>query len=351
MRSNSALAPLPYPVYFVRNDPALCEALADVSTMPPFEQFYRPESGGSSSWIVQTYLQLKCRGLDVHLVSHFVPGAICVVSREELMKRQLLKRCLPFNCYLVVCQQDRPRPSICEHRIVQNRVNVLSENDHFMPHWCQPDLKARSPERGDRVETIAFKGRWYYLPEPYKGEHFIAQLNALGYQFSTDADHRVNLSDWTDYSETDVLLAVRDRSSLYLESKPPTKLINAWLAGCPALLGPEPAYQELRQSELDYIEVCSPEEVLHALHRLRSEPGLYQAMVENGWQRAKDFTPNAIALLWRNLLAGTISTRYERWLHQSLVRRVLGRPLQFGYRLVEQEQERRRFNVLTGRKR
>jgi len=25
--------------------------------------------------------------------------------------------------------------------------------------------------------------------------------------------------------------------------------------------------------------------------------------------------------------------------------------LQFGYRLVEQEQERRRFNVLTGRKR
>ncbi len=351
MSTDLTLAPLPYPVYFVRNDPALCEALADVSTMPPFEQFYRPECGGSSSWIVQTYLQLKCRGLDVYLVSHFVPGAICVVSREELMKRQLLRCCLPFNCYLVVCQQDRPRPFICEQRIVQNRANILSEHDHYMPHWCQPDLKARNPERGDRVENVVFKGRWYYLPESYKSDHFISQLNTLGFKFSTDADHHVNLRDWTDYSEADVLLAVRDRSSLYLDSKPPTKLINAWLAGCPALLGPEPAYRELRQSELDYIEVTSPEDVLHALQRLRTEPGLYQAMVANGWQRAKAFTPSMIATLWRDLLAGAIATGYKQWQHQPFIWQVVGRPLQFGYRLIKQERERRHFNLLTGRKR
>lgn len=349
MTDRPTLEPLPHPVYFVRNDPDLCQTLAEVSEMPAFEQFYRPEAGGSSSWIVQSYLQLKVRGLDVRLVDHYVPDAICVVSREELMNRRLLKG-LPFRSYLVVCQQDRPRPWICEHRIVQNSLNVLTDQDHYLPHWSQPDLKIRNPERGDRVENLVFKGRWYYLPEAFKNSLFIAQLNASGFQFSTDADYNVNLDDWTDYSKADVLLAVRQRSDLYLESKPPTKLINAWLAGCPALLGAESAYQNLRQSELDYIEVQSPEEVLVAMQRLRHDPALYRAMVENGWRRASAFTPDKIAVLWRELFAGAIATGYEQWRQQPKLQQWTD-PLRFGYRIVRQEQERRRFNRLTGRKR
>jgi len=240
MRDRPALEPLPYPVYFVRNAPELCEQLTDVAEMPPFEQFYRAAQGGSSSWIVQTYLQLKCRGLDVHLVPHYIPDAICVVSREELMQRSLFK-CLPFRSYLVVCQQDRPRPFICEHRIVQNQLNQLGDRDHYLPHWSQPDLKIRSPERGDLIKTLTFKGRWYYLPPAYKNDAFITRLQAIGVELITEPDYEVNLKSWTDYSTVDLLLAVRQRSDIYLNSKPPTKLINAWMAGCPALLGTEPA--------------------------------------------------------------------------------------------------------------
>lgn len=343
------LAPLPYPIYFVRNEPELCKQLADVSEMPPFSTFYRAEQGGSSSWIVQTYLQLKCRGLNVHLVPQFVPGEICVVSREELMQRSLWKS-LPFRSYLVVCQQDRPRPSICEHRIVQNQLNVLTERDHFMPHWSQPDLQVRDPERGDRVQNLVFKGRWYYLPEAYKNDDFLRQLDAIDIQFKQEADYNVDLQEWTDYAQADVLLAVRHRSDLYLESKPPTKLINAWLAGCPALLGNEPAYRNLRQSKLDYIEVNTPEETIQALQRLKQEPKLYHAMIEHGWQRAKEFTPDILASRWRDLLAGEIATGYEEWQQSFAGWKQIGRPLQFSYRLLQQEQERRRFNELTGRK-
>ncbi|MDX2230652.1 MAG: glycosyltransferase [Leptolyngbyaceae cyanobacterium bins.349] len=346
----NSLLPLPYSVYFVRDDAELCQQLARVTTMPPFEQFYRAERGGSSSWIVQTYLQLKCRGLDVHLVPRFIPGAICVVSREELMKRHLWKS-LPFQSYLVVCQQDRPRPAICEHRIVQNRLNVLTERDHYMPHWSQPDLQVRQPERGDRLQNLVFKGRWYYLPEAYKSEAFIAQLQAIGIQFSTDADYHVDLQAWTDYATADGLLAVRQRSDQYLESKPPTKLINAWMAGCPALLGPEPAYQELRRSELDYLEVHSPEDVIQALQQLQAEPKRYRAMIENGWQRAKEFTPDHLAQQWRDLLAGPIAQGYEQWRHGLTPWLRLDRPFQFSYRLLRQELERRHFNQVTGRKR
>ncbi len=348
MTKQPVLEPLPYPIYFVRNDPELCEALAPVTEMPLFEDFYRPEWGGSSSWIVQTYLQLKCRGLDVRLVAQFVPGAICVVSREELMKRRLLQG-LPFRSYVVVCQQDRPRPFICDHRIVQNRLNILDSRDHYMPHWTQPDLRSRHPVRGSRVENVVFKGRWYYLPEPYKNSNFVERLKSLGFTFITTADYEVNLQDWSDYSEADVLLALRQRSDLYLESKPPTKLMNAWMAGCPALLGPEPAYQELRKSELDYLEVDSPEDVIHALQRLRSNPALYQAMVENGRLRAEEFTADQTALRWRNLLAADIAAGYEQWQNQSFAWKLAARPGRFTYQMLLQEQERRRFNRLTGR--
>ena len=348
MGDRVSLDPLPYPVYFVRNDPDLCAQLADVTEMPPFEQFYRHERGGSSSWIVQTYLQLKVRGLAVQLVPRYVPGAICVVSREELMQKQLLRH-LPYRCHLVVCQQDRPRPSICEHRVVQNRLNVLGDRDYFLPHWCQPELKPRDPQRGDRIETLVFKGRWYYVPEEYKSESFLQALQAIGVQFTTDADYHVDLQSWTDYTQADVLLAVRQRSDRYLQSKPPTKLINAWMAGCPAMLGNEPAYEALRQSELDYLIVNSPEEAIAALTLLQSQPQRYRAMIENGWQRAQAFTADRLALEWRNLLAGPVAIAYEQWLQDNFLWRWVGRPLQFGYRLVQQEQERRQFNRLTGR--
>jgi hypothetical protein len=350
MNPYSSLAPLPYPVYFVRNDPALCEQLQTVTEMPAFADYYRPECGGSSSWVVQTYLQLKLRGLDVHLVDRYRPDCICVVSREELMQRSLWAG-LPFRSYLVVCQQDRPRPEICAHRIVQNPLNILGPTDHLMQYWVQPELRSRNLERGTQVSTLAFKGRWYYLPEAFKNSEFVSQLTALGFTFSTLPDYEISLSDWSEFSETDVVLAIRYSSREYLESKPASKLINAWFAGCPALLGPEPAYQALQKSYLDYIEVHNPEDVIAALQNLRDNPGLYQAMVENGWKRSQEFTPDQLSLNWRNLLAGDVSTGYTQWLERSSLWKIAGQPLQFGYRMIQQERERRRFNTVTGRKR
>ena len=68
--------------------------------------------------------------------------------------------------------------------------------------------------------------------------------------------------------------------------KPSTKLVNAWIAGVQALLGPEPGFQDIRQTPLDYFEVKTPVEVLNAIHRLRSQPALYEQMVSNGLKRA-----------------------------------------------------------------
>jgi len=90
----------------------------------------------------------------------------------------------------------------------------------------------------------------------------------------------------------------------YTRFKPPSKLINSWAAGCPALVGPEQAFAALRRSPLDYFEVNSPHDVLAALKRLNAEPELYRAMIANGTARTRDFTADAVARRWEELFAG-----------------------------------------------
>lgn len=156
-------------------------------------------------------------------------------------------------------------------------------------------------------------------------------------------DQSTQFQDWSDYTEADIVFAVRNATEYDLTLKPALKLINAWFAGCPAILGPEPGYQALRKSELDYFEVCSPEEAVAAVRRLKDNPALYAAMVQNGYERAKEFTTEQLAERWRDLLADPIATGYERWLQQSTVQKVAGRPIQFAWRVQQHKQNHRHY--------
>ena len=89
-------------------------------------------------------------------------------------------------------------------------------------------------------------------------------------------------TQWNDYSEIDVIVAIRPNTSSQYPNKPASKLVNAWRAGIPAILGPEIAYREVRKSELDYIEAKNRYEVARAIRRLKDSPELYAGMVENG---------------------------------------------------------------------
>ncbi|MET0656934.1 MAG: hypothetical protein ABW110_02105, partial [Steroidobacteraceae bacterium] len=110
-----------------------------------------------------------------------------------------------------------------------------------------------------------------------------------------------------------------------------TKLYNAWLAGVPAILGPEIAYRHLRRSELDYIEVNSAAEALEAIERLRSDHLLYQAMIDNGVRRAEEFTVGRLTREWTSLLfdtlpaAAAIDRRVRFWRNRPLWSKELAR--------------------------
>jgi Glycosyl transferases group 1 len=324
--------PLPYPVYFVTKDPKWLD-LIQCDSLPPVASLYERCLKDHDIWSAQAYIDLKQRGFNVHLVADPVPGQICVIPYYHLYPKDLL-----FKSYVVACQHDSPHPKLCNQRIVINPSRVLDHTHHFLPHRPQPNLKPRNSERGATVQNLVFKGKAFNLCPPFRSPEFLAELEALGIQLITNTEQvqsdRDTFAGWADYSQADVVLAVRNLTEFDVSRKPALKLINAWFAGCPAVLGPESAYQALRKSPLDYIEVRTPEEAIAALQYLQNHPDIYQAMVENGLRRAQEFTPDRIVLAWYDLLSGPIAKGYEAWLQQSSIQKHLVRPAQYVWQVA-----------------
>jgi hypothetical protein len=341
LKGANSLEPLPFPVYFICKNFDRWGELINRPDLPKnYDALYLRSASSSDIWSPQTYLALKERGLNVYLSSKYVPGEICITPYDHLNPKHLC-----FNSYVVACRYDRGRPELCEQRIVLSHLNVVDGTDHFVPHWPQPKLIPRDRSRGTTVQHLDFKGALRNLAYPFQDVSFVQGLEQdLGVTLRYPQDNDPNqVSFWRDYAQTDVLLAVRNATEYDLTLKPAIKLINAWFAGVPAILGPEPAYQQMRCNELDYIEVRTTDEALAALRKLKEQPKLYEAMVENGFARSKELTADKVAESWRALLAGPITDGYVRWRHQNLLQKAVGRPAKFVWKAFKHSQEQRSY--------
>lgn len=330
-----SLPALKYPVYFVSKElDRFKDLIAGDEMISNAEEAFKRCMSGADVWSVQTYVLLKQRGLDIYLTDHYVPEAICVVPHNYLMIKDL-----PYRSYVVACRTDSPRPAICDIQSVMNVIAIKGPNDHYLPHWPQPIMIPRDKSRGTRVENLDFKGHPRNLTAPFKSPEFLSSLREIGMDFLFNKDDYAVGSDptkqylsWADYSKSDVVLAVRNLTEYDFGLKPAVKLVNAWLAGVPALLGPEPAYQALRRSELDYLEVVTADDALRELRRLQQSPELYQHMVENGLRRFEECSTDVVAQAWHQFLTGPVTEGYEAWRSRGVLDRVVGRPLRFALR-------------------
>jgi hypothetical protein len=213
---------------------------------------------------------------------------------------------------LLGARADNREPLSADFEVVQNAVFVDGRRRFLMPHWPQPGLVPRDAARGERVDRVAFKGFLSNLHAGFLGEPWRHDLERLGMEWICDATRfagaqtDVHAVDWPNHASVDVIVAVRPCDHARASSKPATKLVNAWLAGVPAILGPDPAFRQLRRTPLDYLEANDPAEALGALRRLRDSPELYRAMVDNGQARAAEFDVRAVARCWSEFLHATL---------------------------------------------
>jgi hypothetical protein len=292
----------------------LAEADPGLAALDP-DRDWRQLQLGERAWVLQTYLRLAAVGAPVTLSARPRPGVVVYHAKQW---RQLEARLDdPAASVLVAVRGDvRPAPN-ADVEIVQNPLAARGRWRFFLPHWPQPGLVPRDPARGERVERAAFKGIRASLHPDLRAPGWAAALEALGVAWEADevaydagAAARATLR-WPDYGAVDVVVALRPPDRRLHVAKPATKLHNAWLAGVPAVLGPESAYRAERRSELDYMEAGSGAEALAAVASLVRDPARFAAMRAQGARRAVEVTPQAVAGRWRELLFATLPEQLE----------------------------------------
>jgi hypothetical protein len=275
---------------------------------------------GKYSWTLQTFLHLSAAGFDCVLTDEFPKRGI-VVAHRDFLPVFLLPRAQVF---LVCLKPDRREHTWAHYYIVQNPRDAVFSTPAGMgrttslPLWPQPGLTTRDPARAETCRNVIYAGREGNLAPELRVDSWAARLDAAGFKWN-----RRPLERWHDASDADVIVGVRSfvgrdaTDPIYaIDSKPPSKLINAWLAGVPAVLGIESAYRGVREHELDYLEVATPDELLAALERLRADPALYRAMVAHGRRRAAAFTPEALTSAWIRTLTVDVREGHESWRRQ-----------------------------------
>jgi hypothetical protein len=261
-------------------------------------------------WVVAAYARLKRLGHTVTLGTEVPMSGFVVYHKED--HRTVLSRAPRSGApLLVACRADFRSADEADFEVLQNAHFADGRRSFFIPLWPQPGLIVRDASRGTRVENVAFKGYVGNLLPELRDDSFGRFLAEHGMRLELDTvvdkdvSHPVQAA-WHDYSRADVVLALRPGSEREHTHKPATKLYNAWLAGVPAVLSPDLAFRELKRDPLDYLEARTVEEAKAALVRLKTDPGLYAAMVENGRRRGREFSPEAVARRWETLLYTTL---------------------------------------------
>jgi hypothetical protein len=202
-------------------------------------------------------------------------------------------------------------------QIVQNPNQLEGEsNTFFMHHWTQPGLVPRREDRGDTFENIGYFGHPAQLAHPLRDkewEQFLA-----GYDLNWIPVHKGS-DRQSDYSDIDLIVAIRSFDGRSYDHKPATKLHNAWLAGIPAILGPESAYRAERCDELDYLEACTYEELKEHITTLRHDVELRRKLRERSERNRMRINPEQKVEKWWDLLTGPVRAIHKRWKGMSAV--------------------------------
>jgi hypothetical protein len=260
--------------------------------------------GGRCAWTFQTWLRLRHAGFAATLAGELPRAGLAILHADDF--NAIDRHRFPLPLWTVVCRADRAPVWRADFEIVQNPLQADGRRCFYVHHWPQPGLLPRDTSRCGALRSVGYFGMFKQLPEELRHASWRAQLRDLGCDWLTPGGSTItsplDQSRIHDYSLVDVVVALRDPLRGDASHKPPTKLLNAWLAGVPAIVSPDPAYLALRTHELDFIEAADAPAALAALRRLRDQPGLYSVMCQRARERAAEFTPAAISARWQRLL-------------------------------------------------
>ena len=335
LKKKTTKPPIPITFYLPNiEDPGVFD------TIDPYES-WKIMPRGEGFWILQTYCFLKHFGLDVCLSNELPKSGIVIFHRRNkaYLFAQPQKKLKSLT--LVGCRGDLHDLLVPDVELLQNSYFADGETRFAMPHWPMPHIVPRDKTRGDTIKRIAFKGFSSQLHPDFLTqdwtdfceEHNLEWVpNAVS--FTKDGQSQFDDAAWADYSDIDLIIAVRPERNDQHTNKPALKLYNAWLAGVPAILGYEYAYREAGIPGEDYIEIRHLDDVKNAICELLENPERYRALIENGQKKSAMYTHEAVFQAWQSFLVEVLpqkikkqQSRFSYGLRKSI-------PLRYRYRLL-----------------
>ncbi len=259
---------------------------------------------GRDVWIVQTLLELKARFPNRFIFSF---GSKCIANGINVMHYDSYgSRSAYWRGTHIVIRADRDEVSGADWVVIQTPTTHQKPPFSCIPSWPQPGLLYHNPADSFDIQrswNVVYFGRIGAFPAEFCSEEVIKTLAEL--DFNLEFKER----EWWDYRAVDVAISFRSMKIESLQTKPPSKLVNAWRAGVPMICDAEPSFAALYQSETDYLKATTPEEMFQKLLKLRSDPALYERMVQQGRTRGRNFDRDVIAQQWLSMLEGFSSGR------------------------------------------
>jgi len=276
----------------------LCDKLAAEGVDAHWDEFIN----GPHSWCLTAYILLRQRGRPVTCGPQFQSGCINVAHVSSIEPFSFAR-----NHFIVAVRADyTPRPLANLH-LVQNKSQA-GANSYWLPHWPQPGLIPRSPDRVG-VKVVAYAGQNYYLAGGTS--EWQRELSKHGLEFRMMPPDR-----WNDFSGVDVLVAIRSFDGYAYNRKPPTKLINAWHARVPLVAGNDSAYRQLGTPGKNYLVCNTLTEAVSRIVQLAREPAEYAYLVANGSDLAREYSRDKIAETWEGFLDSVAGPRYQEWVRK-----------------------------------
>ena len=323
--SEKRMLRLPVPVNFVFEsafDDAAARASTDIDELIRRDPSIALSMNGSKAdlnMIALTYFYLREAGFtNIKLSKQPVPGCINIVHSDHLIRMTEID-----GCFIACVEGDFPRRLSAHFRILQNQSG-LSRYSACIWIWPQPG-NIQGPSENDRFTCRAgYFGQTYNGNLAWNENAWRELLKPIGFEFSALPPER-----WNDFANVDVAIAIRSFDTRPYRKKPPSKLVNAWIAGVPFIGGADSAFAQVGTPGSDYLLATTPDELCEQLLRLRDEPDLRQSLVRNGLNRSRAFTRNAIMQMWINVLEGPVEMRYRKWARRPAIERVRWRFLRW----------------------
>ncbi len=276
--------------------------IRDVKQLDDVDFVQKVIQPGTNCWTIQTYLHLKARGHHIAISNAFIKDAINIAHYDSIPKKFWLR-----DYFIVSIRADRDPTFIANLEITQNASSATANHQHFISHWPQAALIPRDGRRQTTINNIFFMGVPENISVKIDNDQFLFALDKLGITF------RLERRNWHDYSHADLTLAIRDGSDYFLAHKPASKLVNAWRAGVPAILGREPAYREIGRPGYDYLEANTAEEAIAAIRQLKTNPNFFEMIIENGRNSVTRWNTDSVASQWEYFVLEVAERKFADW--------------------------------------